>query len=416
MVNKYQKRSNFPFESPQFRTMKYISQLWKCALVILLIASCTLAPKNTRFLEEEIQEIKTRFAPDKRVALFDVSVVKKGPSFILIGESDMAGAITALKDNLASENITFIDSIQLLPSSELKGKTRAVINVSVANLRSAPKHSAELATQATLGTPVKVLKKAESWYYIQTPDKYLSWVDEGGITLMDNKHFEQWKAQDKIIYTKTYGHSYRSADEKDVVSDLVAGGILEFVKLGEDHFVAAYPDGRIAFVRFDEAQSYLGWIQNMNPTQNDLVATSKELIGVPYLWGGTSTKGVDCSGFTKTVFFLNGMIIPRDASQQVHTGKPIDSLPNFDNLQKGDLLFFGTKATDSNKEKVVHVGMWIGNNEFIHASKMVRISSMDPNADNYDDFNRNRYLRTKRILKEEGDALINLTQTPLFKD
>jgi len=125
---------------------------------------------------------------------------------------------------------------------------------------------------------------------------------------------------------------------------------------------------------------------------------------------------MDCSGFTKTIYFLNGMVIPRDASQQVHTGKSIDSVQEFDNLEKGDLLFFGRKATDSTAERVVHVGMWIGNNEFIHASNMVRISSMDPDAENFDEWNRNRYLRTKRILKEQDPDLIHLAQNPLFKE
>jgi len=81
----------------------------------------------------------------------------------------------------------------------------------VANLnihRSKPKHSSELATQATLGTPVKILKKEGEWYYIQTPDKYLSWVDEGGITVMTDKRFMAWKTSDKVVYTNTYGFSY----------------------------------------------------------------------------------------------------------------------------------------------------------------------------------------------------------------
>ena len=395
--------------------MKYRNLVLKYVLAFLILASCTEASKEASFLTSAIQEIRAEFAPDKRVVLFDISVEKNGASFILKGESDRADAVIALKEKLSSKKIDFTDSIQILPSAALEGNTQAVVNISVANLRSKPKHSAELATQATLGTPIKVLKKEGGWFYIQTPDKYLSWVDDGGITLMDAKRFDKWKAEDKIIYTKTYGHAYGTGDEKEVVSDLIAGDILEFVKLSDDHFVAAYPDGRIALVRLDEAESYSGWIQNMNPTPDNLVNTSKNLMGVPYLWGGTSTKGMDCSGFTKTIYFLNGMVIPRDASQQVHTGKQIDENKDFKNLEKGDLLFFGRKATDSTKEKVVHVGMWIGNNEFIHASNMVRISSMDADAENYDEFNRTRYLRTKRILKEKDKDLIDLTQTPVFK-
>ncbi|MEO9891913.1 SH3 domain-containing C40 family peptidase [Aurantibacter sp.] len=385
--------------------------------IVCSFMACTNLKKEAETaFEKEIAKIKAEVAPDKRVALFNVEVGRNNNEYILKGESNLPNAVASLKEEFASKNIKFIDSIQILPAENLNGQTQAVINISVANLRSNPKHSAELATQATLGTPVKVLKKEGGWYLIQTPDKYLSWVDDGGITLMDSTRFENWKQRDKIIYTKTYGNSYVDVNENDLVSDLVAGDVLEFVKLSEEHFVASYPDGRIAMVRLNEAENYFGWINDLNPTPENLVTTSKTLMGVPYLWGGTSTKGVDCSGFTKTIYFLNGMVIPRDASQQVHTGKSIDSVQNFENLREGDLLFFGRKATDSTAEKVVHVGMWIGNNEFIHSSNMVRISSMDSNADNFDEWNRNRYLRTKRILKEEDDALINLTQTPLFKN
>ena len=110
------------------------------------------------------------------------------------------------------------------------------------------------------------------------------------------------------------------------------------------------------------------------------------------------------------------MVIPRDASQQVHSGKEVDSVKNFENLQKGDLLFFGRQATDSTRERVIHVGMWIGNNEFIHSSGRVHISSMDANAENYDDYNRNRYLRSNRYLADNKEGVIELAKTPLFKD
>ncbi|MGJ8737571.1 MAG: NlpC/P60 family protein [Zobellia laminariae] len=384
--------------------------------LVLFLGSCTEKSKKEAKLLETITQIRKEYAPDKRTALFDVHTYIDTEKYILRGETNMPEAAEALKANLDKQDIKYTSEIEILPSKSLEGKTQAVINISVANLRSNPKHSAELATQATLGTPVKVFKKEEDWYYIQTPDKYLSWVDAGGIVLMDDNQAQKWKSTTKLIYTQTAGYSYQDSEVGQRVSDLVAGDILELKSETEDFFEVKYPDGRKAFVSKEESEPYEGWLEKLDPSQESLVATSKTLMGVPYLWGGTSTKGMDCSGFTKTIFFLNGMVIPRDASQQVHTGQAIDSVKNFDKLQKGDLLFFGRKATDSTTEKVVHVGMWIGNNEFIHTSEMVRISSMDKNAGNYDEHNHNRYLRSKRILKENDDALISLVKNPVFKD
>lgn len=380
-----------------------------------LLTACAKM-EDQRKLLAQIHQVHSEYAPDKRTALFDITVVDATDAFVLVGESDQPEAVEALKAKLKSDNISFKDEIEILPSKSLNGKTDALINISVANLRSQPKHSAELATQATLGTPVKVLKVQDGWYYIQTPDKYLAWVDDGGIELMDTHVMTNWKTTDKMIYTKMYGHSFTGPDREQPVSDLVAGNILEIIKYGHEFFIVRYPDGRQAYVSKEEAEPYNTWLEKLTPNTDSLVATSKTLIGIPYLWGGTSTKGMDCSGFSKTVYFLNGMIIPRDASQQVHTGMAIDSVADFENLQKGDLLFFGSKATDTTPEKVVHVGIWIGNHEFIHASDMVRISSMKEDAENYDGFNRDRYLRTKRILKEKDEGLISLLDTPLFTD
>jgi uncharacterized protein YgiM (DUF1202 family) len=369
--------------------------------------------------EEPIQiklaQIKAEYAPDQRVALFDVVAIKNTDKYILKGETNLPEAVKALKTRLATDSIAFVDSIQVLPADYLGKKTKAIINISVANLRSNPSHSSELATQSTLGTIVKVYKKEDDWYYVQTPDNYLAWVDAGGIELADELKAENWDGDEKIIYTQTYGHAYSGSDENTaIVSDLTAGNMLTILKYADKNYIVRFPDGRNAYVRKNEAEPYDFWLKNLNPTVESLVSTGKALMGVPYLWGGTSTKGVDCSGFTKTIYFLNGMVIPRDASQQVHTGITVDSTGNFEKLQDGDLLFFGTKATDSTKEKTVHVGMWIGDNEFIHASGRVRISSMDKASKNYDEYNLNRYLRTKRIFNQEGKGLIYLAKKPVL--
>jgi len=381
------------------------------AISLLFFVGCKEDPNSKESPAQlQVSKIKAAFAPDKRVALFDVTAEKLNDQYVLKGESNLPDAINALKKQLENDSISYIDSIQVLPSDKLGKQTRAIVNISVANLRSKPAHSSELATQATLGTILKVYKQEGEWFYVQTPDKYLSWVDEGGIELVDEQKAKNWNEDEKIIYTKTYGHAYQSPEnERALISDLTAGSLLSTVRQTDEHYMVRFPDGRNAFVHKSEAEPYSDWLATLSPSTENLVTMGKTLMGVPYLWGGTSTKGVDCSGFTKTIFFMNGMVIPRDASQQVHTGMAIDSTRNFNALQKGDLLFFGKKATDSTKEKTTHVGMWIGNKEFIHASGKVRISSIDKASPNYDEFNLNRYLRTKRIFKQEGEGLIDLT-------
>ncbi|MFS4415473.1 NlpC/P60 family protein [Maribacter sp. 2307ULW6-5] len=384
-------------------------------IIFIIALGCDPTGQPQNKAQEIIDNLKGKVAPDKRVAVFNIAAQQQGNGYVLKGETNDHNALQRLYDSLAANAISFTDSVSLLPRAELGEKTRALINISVANLRSRPKHSAELATQATLGTPVKVLKKEGDWYYIQTPDHYLAWVDDGGIVLLTEQEIKNWESAEKMVYTKTYGHAYLGPERKEVVSDLVAGNILEVIKYADSFYIVRFPDGRNAYISHDEAMKYEDWLANLDQSSAALVATSKRFMGVPYLWGGTSAKGMDCSGFTKTIFFLNGMVIPRDASQQVHTGEMVDEKGNFDALEEGDLLFFGTEATADTPEKVVHVGMWIGNNEFIHASDMVRIGSVDKTAPNYDEHNVDRYLRSKRLLRKEDKDLLDLRKVPLFR-
>ena len=126
----------------------------------------------------------------------------------------------------------------------------------------------------------------------------------------------------------------------------------------------------------------------------------------PVMWGGTSTKGVDCSGFIRTTLLMHDIIIPRDASQQAYKGQHLDVAPDFSNLQPGDLLFFGTRATSERKEQVHHVGLYIGNRHFIHSIGWVHLSSFNPKDEDYDEYDLNRLLFASRILpyinKQEG--------------
>jgi hypothetical protein len=247
-----------------------------------------------------------------------------------------------------------------------------------------------------------LLKRKGGWYLVQTPDRYLGWVNSGGIELKTSEEINDFFNSEKIIYTEIYGFSHQEpVADSPVVSDLTLGNVLTLVDSSGNFFKVFYPDGRTGYVNKSESRRFSEWESVIQLTGPNLVNTASRLLGIPYLWGGTSSKAMDCSGFTKTVYFMHGLVLPRDASQQNHVGSEIDRQKQFENLLPGDLLFFGRDATDSTNERVVHVGMWIGDNKFIHASGDVHVSSFDPQSSLFDEYNLNRYLRTNRLIKAD---------------
>jgi cell wall-associated NlpC family hydrolase len=353
-----------------------------------------------------IEQVEKAYAPDSRTALFDIRAINRNP-VRLEGETNLPEAKQELLGLLQSKGLEIEDAVLLLPAADLGEKRYGLVNVSVANLRAAPSHSAELVTQALLGTPLKLLKKDRGWYLMQTPDKYLAWSNSASIVSIDDAELAEWKNTAKIIYLDTYGFSFDPVSDKRV-SDLVAGSILILKNEAPDGWEVEYPDGRNAQVAKASAVDFQAWKNSITLDGNSVSEIAMELMGIPYLWGGTSTKGLDCSGFTKTVYFLQGLVLPRDASQQAQVGELVDTARDFSRLEPGDLLFFG-RRNDDKSERIVHVGLWLGDHEFIHASGDVHISSLDSLDENFDRYNYNRYLRTKRISGSNTarDALID---------
>ncbi len=373
------------------RNKLYLLILLTC-LSNALFAQVNQTPVTHPTVHAIIEQVKKKYAPDKRVAVFQVDL----DSNLLVGKTNLPLAKKELLSRLKNSGYNLADAVRVLPDEEeLEGKIYALVNVSVANIRSQPKESAELATQSLLGTTLKVLEKERNWYLVQTPDHYIGWVDGGTIKRKVKDEVDAYQSEAKLMYAKPFGFAFTEADENtQTVSDLTWGDLFVVKDTLADFYEVAYPDARKGFILKREAISYQDWKRMTTPSPEALTKTAFRMIGLPYLWGGTSWKGVDCSGYMRMVYQTNGILLPRDASQQAFVGEDIP----FEKLRVGDLLFFGEKATPEKPERVVHVGMWLGNNEFIHSSGMVRISSFDKDCANYDAGNANRYLRAKHIL------------------
>lgn len=357
--------------------------------------------------------LKQRYAPDKRVALFDVDYTFSGKHVMLRGVTTSAEAKAALLSGLARAGYRVMDCLQMLPDeAALEGKTYGILNLSVANLRVSPDFSSEMTTQGLLGMPVRVLQR-DGWYRIQTPDNYIAWVHRVGVHPVTKEELHAWNEAEKVVVTAHYGFVYSRPDvSSQPVSDVVAGNRLKWEGAKGAFYRVTYPDGRTGYISKSISMPEKKWRAALKQDAAAILRTAHTLMGVPYLWAGTSSKGMDCSGFVRTVLFMHDIIIPRDASQQAYVGRHIDIDPDFGNLQPGDLIFFGRKATAHRKERVVHVGIYIGNKRFIHSQGDVRISSFDPSDELFDEFNLGRLLFASRVIpyinKEEP---LNTTAT-----
>ena len=367
-------------------------------IIAIVLFGCAEKPAQVKVFSSIIQ-LQKKYAPDKRVAVFTVKAYEQGDKIVVVGEVEQKEAKQEVLESLAVEQKQIIDSIVVLPDETLGEKRWGIITVSVANMRSERGEDAELSSQVLLGTIVKILKRKGGWIYVQSPDKYLGWADPDQMILVSETKAKDWNDVKKLFVTNYFGFVLQKPSSQAFpVCDITGGALLANLGREGDWMRVGLADGRSGYVLRSSVIDYELWGKTLTPVAEKIEQTSKYLLGVPYLWGGTSPKGVDCSGFTKTVFLLNGQMLHRDANQQAEQGDPIEPGKDFENLKKGDLLFYGRKRTEEKSERIVHVGIYLGNREYIHSSGKVRINSFDPTSPIYDEANLRRFVRARRVI------------------
>lgn len=355
--------------------------LFICIVVFGGINALAQRP-NYKIITAEIQSVKKQLVPDKRVAILDILLKDTLHQPIVIkGETNLPEGKAKIVKLLRDRGIQFVDSIRVLPEASLGSKIWGIAKLSVANMRTVPAHSGEMASQVLMGTPVKILAEKEDWLQVQTPDMYIGWMNRGAIVLKTEAEMTTWKQGNRYIFNKINGFALASPNKNaQPVSDLVLCDLFELVSETKGYLQIRLPDGRMAFVKKNEFISFQEWT-NKPIDVPSVLAVARQMMGVPYFWGGTSSKATDCSGLTKTSYYSQGVILTRDASQQVRYGSHPD-FTDYRNLQPGDLIFFGNSP-----QRVTHVAMCLGNGTFIHASgssAMVRLNSLNPNDSLFD--------------------------------
>jgi len=325
--------------------------------------------------DELIANLKKDFAPDARMAVWNVEAVTLSDGSILLnGKVDSKVEKDAIVKSLTANGVKFYDALKVLENSS--DKPWAVVMLSIATLRFSGAHSSETATQGIMGMPLKVLEESDEWLRVQCPDQYIAWIPKSSVYRMTDSEYSAWKRSKRYIVTVYQSQMVSKAGGDATVSDLVLGNILEFKGQSKGWIKVSTPDGREGFVSKKDVKELSDWAdQSFN--EDLILKTAHRMMGSSYLWGGTSTKATDCSGLVKVSYFANGIILLRDASLQALTGKKI-AASDWQSAKPGDLLFFG-----STLKHVSHVAIYLGKGQYIHCSGRVKINSVDPSASDY---------------------------------
>ena len=302
--------------------------------------------------------------------------------------------------------IIFLTVAMTAATMTAQEKRMAVVETSTCYMRIAPDYESALETQELMGTVVEIVGEQGYWREIDSPQPYKAWTTEKTLVEMTGEEMDEYKKAPKYMFTELYGHIYTKPSEKSqTMCDLVGGDVMRMALKGgragkavrtEPRAVTkgkwakvVLPSGRTGWVcrkalrplddRIDIRMGNKAEGKISQEKMEDIIASAMKLVGVPYMWGGMSSKGVDCSGLVRIACIMNDVLLPRNASQQIKCGVPVELA----DLQRGDLVFFGTPATEDKPMRVTHVGIYLGDNHIIHASHLVRINSLIPGDEDY---------------------------------
>ena len=256
---------------------------------------------------------------------------------------------------------------------------RGIVTYAVLPLRAEPNHRSEMVSQLLFGETYIIIDKTKNWIHIECDfDHYRGWIE-----LSSHTDFTA-PATDTTAQSRFVTHRLFTP-----VNDSLSG---EIIHIPAGSSVPGFNNNKIEIGNVVYRFPYAPYELKSAGNPENVVKQAMHFLNTPYLWGGRNPYGMDCSGFVQISFKMIGIDLPRDASQQINTGKIVDFV---DEAKPGNLAFF-----DNKEGEIIHVGIILSNNHIIHCSGKVRIDMLD----HFGIFNRETktYSHSLRIIKTLG--------------
>jgi hypothetical protein len=319
---------------------------------------------------------------DPKVMCFDVRGKSENGKIVLTGMVSLQEEKDGLLNFLPLMNLGEIeDRIEVLPCNSLGAQRYAIAKVPLVVYYSQPSGMQEHLTESTLGDSIFLQKFDEKngYYYAQHSNGYLGWVKQEDVLPMDLTEFRKWRSGTKALFRKSY------QDESTGV----------FIPLGADLPIST--DGKIIIPGNEPVSVPTGYyrVYDIKPAAwtQELLENAKEFLEVPYVWGGVSNQGVDCSGFVMILNRSFGINLARDADEQFLAGEIVGWRGNLEDMLPGDLIYFCAE-----NGRISHTGIYAGKGKFIHAAEpVVRYNSFNPEAPEYSAKLFSRFVYGRRV-------------------
>ena len=301
---------------------------------------------------ENIQSTLDKLASqsDRRTSVFDIEIVRlQNSSLTLSGRLLEEAQLETLSNHFSKWKLD-TTAVRVLYKGHLP---RMHVGTNLTGLYEKPTFGMPLSSELCYGMELEILDEQGDWVFTRQEDGYLGWAYKPYL----RKDFVDETTH--LVLAPSYGLRAEADRESVIITRVVSGtGVCVQEMRGEWAKVVANKTGWIPIAFLRSVNELPG---SLDEKRRTLVEDSARMVGVPYLWGGTSGNGIDCSGFARLLHRWIGVDIPRDADMQHSAAKPVE--PPF---EVGDLLFF---AQSGSKRKITHVGVSLGGWRMIHSSR-----------------------------------------------